>query len=118
MWSLPDIQRLNSQAYANRRKLERAAQTGILDRHRLCCESGKQCSGSLRHELWFDIFSNDPTGILTQCERHCVYGVPDGFFRCEQCDRLMIENYTWERYSITNEGGEQTCLRCAAKQYI
>jgi len=119
MWSLPDIQRLNSEAYFNRRKLERGVQTGILNHQQLRCESGKNCGGVLRHELWFDIFSSNPKGVLTQYEHHFeIYGVPDGFFRCEECDRLLVENYTWERYSTTNEKSEQICLRCAAEQYI
>jgi hypothetical protein len=119
MWSLPDIQRLNSEAHLNRKKLERAVLTGVLDGERLGCEHGDNCVGPLTHELWFDVFSNDPKGIVTQCEYHLEhYGTPAGFFWCEKCCRLMIENYTWELYRTASEDGEQLCLCAAAEQLI
>ena len=80
MWSLPNIQRLNSEAYLNRSKLERAVQSGILDGKRLRCKYGNNCLGQLSHELWYDVFSDDPKGIITQCEHHYgPYGIPEGF---------------------------------------
>ena len=119
MWSLPDIQRLNSQAQLNREKLEHAVQTGVLDGRRLRCKYSKNCLGQLWHQLWYDVFSDDPKGIITQCEYHChQHGTPEGYFWCGACHRLMVENYTWEVYSTLSEDGQQVCLRCAAEYYI
>lgn len=117
MWSLPDIQRLNRQRVE---KLEYAVRTGVLDGKTLRCECGKndkKCRGALEHQLWYDVFSDDPKGIITQCEyHHCRYGRPEGFFWCGCCHRLMIENYSWEIY--VSEDGGQLCIKCAAQDYI
>lgn len=119
MWSLPDIQRINSEAHINRRKLQQASRTDVLNGERVPCEHGENCQGPLFHELWYDIFSDDPKGIVTQCEFHRdQYGTPEGFFWCDGCCRLIVENYTWELYSTTNTEGEKICLRCAAEEYI
>jgi hypothetical protein len=125
MWSLPDIQRLNSHAQDNRVALENAVETGFLNGEALECECAgwgrTDCTGDLRHYLWFDIFSDDPKGILTLCERHDGYfGLPtEGYFTCDDCQRVMIENYTWERYSTYDEDAcEVLCLPCAAERYI
>ena len=121
MWSLPDIKRLNSDqssAQLNRQRLEQAVVTGVLDGRPLRCEYGKKCLGQLSHQLWFDVFSDDPKGIITQCEYHSRrYGRPEGFFWCGLCHRLMVENYTWELYTVGEYGG-RLCLRCAAEEYI
>lgn len=124
MWSLPDITRMNSEAYQLKKKLERAVQTGVLDRKRLKCEwadhdSPSKCEGDLRCYLWFDIFSDDPKGILTLCEHHDgYYGSPsEGFFECEGCQKVMVENYTWEYYFTDTDAG-RLCLPCAAKNHL
>jgi hypothetical protein len=74
MWSLPDLIRLNSEAAAKRKLLERAVRIGKLDGKKIPCDhadyDGHNCSGSILRTLWFDIFSNDPKGILAQCEYH------------------------------------------------
>ncbi len=122
MWSLPDIQRMNAEAASEKKKLERSVRTGILDRKKLVCEwaghDGK-CDGELRHYLWFDIFSNDPKGILTLCERHDgYYGSPsEGYFECGGCNRVMIENYTWEYYFADTDAG-RLCLQCYAQEVL
>src|SRR5690348_12408001 len=100
MWSLPDINRMNSEAFQLKNKLEEAARTGTLDGEKLKCEwegHSEPCDGELRHYLWYDIFSDDPKGILTLCEHHDgYYGSPsEGYFTCEDCERVMTENYTW-----------------------
>jgi hypothetical protein len=124
MWSLPDINRMNSEASKEKAKLERAAQTGRLDRKKLKCEwkghdKNNVCEGELRKYLWYDIFSDDPKGILTLCERHDgYYGSPsEGYFECEQCNRVFIENYTWERYQAVHEGSS-LCLPCFAYEVL
>lgn len=127
MWSLPDINRLNSEAYRDKKRFEDAVKTGRLDGKQLTCECGgwgadrvKECGGELYHYLWYDIFSDDPKGVLTLCERHDNYfGSPtEGYFTCDDCERVMIENYTWERYSTIVNECEELCLPCAAKRYI
>lgn len=120
MWSLPDINRLNSHAHDNRVALENAVETGYLNGEPLECEcADESCTGELRRYLYYDIFSDDPKGIVTVCEQHDGYfGSPtEGYFICSDCARLMVENYTWERYS-TIVDDEELCLPCAAKRYI
>lgn len=81
--------------------------------------SGEECSEDLEHYLWYDIFSDDPKGVLTLCMHHDGYsGSPcEGFFKCADCNRVFAENYTWEKY-YTILDYEQVCLPCAAKRYI
>lgn len=120
MWSLPDINRMNSEAAASAKRLERAVRTGKLDGKTLTCEhESDECSGKLYHHLWYDIFSDDPKGVLTLCEHHDgYYGLPDeGFFECDDCNRVMVENYTWEYYRVLVDDAI-LCLPCAAARYI
>jgi len=120
MWALPDIHRLNQTAERESKKLERAVRTGRLDRKKLTCEwQDDSCSGELRHYLWYDIFSDNPKGVLTLCEHHDgYYGHPtEGYFECEGCNRVFIENYTWEKYNTFVDDVE-LCLPCAAEHYI
>lgn len=121
MWSLPDIARLNSRASHLKVALQNAVETGFLDGTRLTCEhESDSCTDDLQHYLWYDIFSDDPKGVLTLCERHDGhFGSPtEGYFTCDDCQRVMIENYTWERYETTTNDGESLCLPCAAERYI
>jgi hypothetical protein len=126
MWSLPSLKVLNEQAESKGydKKLERACRTGVLDRKKLVCEwthhdEPSKCSGELRHYLHYDIFSDKPKGILTLCEHHDgYYGSPsEGFFECCSCQRVMIENITWERYETIIDG-ESFCLPCAAELHL
>jgi hypothetical protein len=121
MWSLPDINRLNSRAAdpTSKASLQNAVETGYLNGNKLTCEhEDERCTDELYRELYYDIFSDDPKGILTQCSHHKDYYGSEGYFRCEDCHRLMVENYTWEYYWTTTEDGELLCLPCAAKRYI
>jgi hypothetical protein len=121
MWSLPDIARLNSRASDSRVALQNAAETGFLNGEALECEhEGDNCTDELRRYLWYDIFSDDPKGVLTLCERHDGYfGSPtEGYFTCDSCQRIMAENYTWELYYVHDKDGEILCLVCAAERYI
>src|SRR5258708_22426710 len=122
MWSLPDTSRLNGEAATEKEKLELAARTGILDGEQLECEwkdHDGECDEELRHYLWYDIFFDDPKGILTLCERHDgYYGSPsEGYFTCDGCNRVFVENYTWERYEAIHEGSS-LCLPCFAYEVI
>jgi len=74
MWSLPDLVRLNSEAAANRKRLERAVRSGELNGQSIRCEhadyDGDNCSGPISRESWFDIFSDTPKGLVHVCENH------------------------------------------------
>jgi len=119
MWSLPDINRLNAAAVTNRQALEDAVLTGMLHGEQVAWnDADDNCRGSLRYELWFDVFSDHPKGIVGHCAYHReLSGVPTGYFRCDVCRHLFVERYTHELYSInTNKG--LMCLPCAAAYYI
>lgn len=121
MWSLPDIARLNSRAADLKVALQNAVETGFLNGETLSCEhEADSCTEDSQHYLWYDIFSDDPKGVLTLCERHDGYsGSPmEGYFTCDDCGKVFIENYAWERYQTITDDGESLCLPCAAERYI
>src|SRR5436190_917258 len=69
MWSLPDIRNLNERAAQNATKLSRAAER----KRKPNCEY-YNCTRRADHSfLWFDIFSDDPKGIIHLCEQHVGY---------------------------------------------
>ena len=127
MWSLPDIKRMNVQAVVEVPSLEQQARTGTgPDGEKLTCDcagwgGGDSCSGDVYSQLWYDIFSDDPKGIISLCEDHeGYYGSPtEGYFTCDDCDKVFVENYTWEMYRVDDpDAGETYCLPCAAAHYI
>lgn len=121
MWSLPNIVRMNEEAVRNRSKLERAAKTGKLNGKKIPCyyAGNGKCEGELRTYLVYDIFSDDPKEVIGLCEHHDgYYGSPaEGYFTCDDCLRVMLENYTWELYSHVGEDGI-LCLPCYAKREL
>lgn len=60
--------------------------------------------------LVYDIFSDDPKGILNLCNNHVGYSSDptEGYFTCACCQRVMVENYTWEYYRVERDG-ETVC---------
>lgn len=117
MWSLPNIQIMNSEAHSNQKKFENAIRTGKMDRKKLECEcKDDTCDGEIRADAWYDIFSDDIKGLNVSCERH-DQGTPEGFFYCDGCNRTMIENITWELYYAFHEGS-QLCLPCFAEEVL
>jgi hypothetical protein len=118
MWALPNIKRLNDEA----------AGVDFKARHRkqLCGRAKVECyicdkpatKGS--RQEWFDIFSDEPKGVIGLCKAHeeDYGGTPEGYFFCEDCQRLFIQNYTWEMYCTQNEQGDIVCLNCKAKEYV
>lgn len=127
MWSLPNIAALNDAAH------RRACSTKPLEWYAehlrdpeteepaVCSHHDDRCQGELRAYLWYDIFSDDPKGILFLCAHHDgYYGSPDeGFFFCDDCGRVFIENYTWELYTTYDEdAGSLLCLNCYAQRMI
>lgn len=115
MWSLPDLIRLNEKAAANANKLRREARRTKKPQ----CEHYGCASEATRSYLVHDIFSDDPKGVLHLCERHDGYsGDPArGYFTCAHCDRVIVENYTWEIYR-TELDGQTVCLKCAAEAHF
>jgi|SRR5882762_2823441 len=126
MWSLPTMKQLNEKAESKgfEEKLKRACRTGELDGEKLVCEWAEhddpsRCDGELRHYLHYDIFSDKPKGILTLCEHHDGWsGSPsEGYFECADCNRVQIENITWERYEVGTEDGS-VCIPCYAERVL
>lgn len=125
MWSLPDIKRMNAEAQTKAQTLEQQVRTNKDENGEpLECTcagwgSGDSCDGDVHGYLWYDIFSDDPKGIVALCEHHDgYYGSPtEGYFTCSDCNRVMVENYTWEKYNVVVDG-EELCLPCAAERYI
>jgi predicted Fe-S protein YdhL (DUF1289 family) len=117
MWSLPDLKRLNEDAVKFNSTLNQVVITGKTeDGEPLVCEwaghDGK-CEGEVRAYEYYDIFSDVPKGYLALCERHDgYYGSPsEGYFECDGCQKIFVENYTWELYRHDDEGGT-FCLNC------
>jgi hypothetical protein len=118
MWSLPDINRMNANAAAKATKVKREAAR----KRKPNCERC-ECFGRKRPAdvsfLIYDIFSDDPKDVLHLCQ-DCVgqSGDPwEGYFTCDGCGRVMVENYTWERYQ-TELDGASLCLKCAAERFF
>lgn len=115
MWSLPDIKKLNEEACQNAPKLIEYVRDGR-------DENGKEphCSFCDKKatdvNLWYDVFSDDPKGIVATCEEHSDY-IHEEYFYCDICGRLMVNNYTWELYYINTDGG-RVCLNCAFDEYV
>jgi hypothetical protein len=106
MWSLPDLDRLNNEAARNKQGLT----VQVRQPENYPCEV---CANpATAGELYYDIFSNDPKGVIFLCDDH-KNSPQQGFFVCEICERLMIENYTCERYEK-----DGMCLPCAAKLFF
>lgn len=117
MWALPNIREMNRGAKS------RGAKAQI--RRALTRPETVECTECGTHKAvsaqpYFDVFSDDPKGIVAMCER-CEqdYGsTPEGYFTCEQCGRLFVENYTWERYEAYIESFGSVCLNCYRDWYL
>jgi len=116
MWSLPNIQAMNQAAED---EATQAAIRRMAEKH--LDESGRRAEcqhctdpATISYE-WFDIFSDDPKGVIHLCEGHDgYYGRPaEGYFECDGCGRVFIENYTWELYyAVEVDLCETLCLNC------
>jgi hypothetical protein len=118
MWSLPDIRRMNQEAMEVGFKKQLQAQLKCRARV-VCLFCDKRATKNSRQE-WFDIFSDQPKGVIGLCKKHDgdLGGVPEGYFFCDACGRLFIQNYTWENYFAETDTGAIVCLNCRAKEYI
>ena len=114
MWSLPEINSLNLHAKSCATAYDREARFKTSRKHP-CEGCGRP---STHHDKYFDIFSDDAKGVRHTCERCYDNGRADeGYFTCGCCGRLMVQNYTWEVYSVERDG-QTFCLACAAKDYF
>lgn len=121
MWCLPDINRLNANAEAFKATLTHIITTGQGEHEEPlnCNYAGDDCEGEVRATPYYDIFGDLPKGHLDLCERHYgYYGLPDeGFFECEGCNWVFVENYTWEYYYHDDENG-RLCLNCYREEVL
>lgn len=120
MWSLPNIVKMNQEAEdkAFRQLIGKQVkyhldETGI---QAACMYCEKPADVSL---AWFDIFSDNAKGVVHLCEEHEEYygSLAEGYFYCAGCDRVMIENYTWELYSHIDDDSE-LCLNCYREKVL
>lgn len=118
MWSLPDINRMNEEATSG--AFKRKIRDELSGRSRLPCLICDKPSTKSSRQKWFDIFSDDPKGVVGLCKRHEEYydSAPEGYFYCNSCNRLFIENYTWECYSHDDDALGTVCLNCRAESYL
>ena len=114
MWALPDINAMNARAAADAAKLRRALHRGPGKRQK--CEYYGCEEHAVASVPWFDIFSDHPKGLIHTCLEHDAEAVGE-MFRCEECDRVVADHYTWERYQV-ELNGRNLCLKCAAEEYF
>jgi hypothetical protein len=116
MWSLPDIKEMNARKAANVKSFRRQARLRRPSRKHPCECCGKS---STIHLPYYDIFSDDVSGVTHLCAVHDPAMRGDqGFFDCAKCGRRMIENITWELYAVSLNGSDPICLKCAAEHYF
>ena len=113
MWSLPDIKQMNARKAASQKQLKREANLGKSKKH-ACENCGKP---STVHLPYYDIFSDDISGVSHLCDECNDRCGDEDMFTCEVCERRMLDHITWERYQV-NIGGVCMCLSCAAKAYF
>ena len=109
---------MNARAAANASKVKSASKHPEKFHCARCACFGRQ-TPSDRAYIIYDIFSDDPKDVLYLCD-NCdgQSGDPwEGYFTCADCSRVMVENYTWERY-CTTRGDDTVCLACAAKEHF
>jgi hypothetical protein len=116
MWALPDINRLNATAEAEAPKLIELMKTAERAKCEDCGEEFDVHDEDAYFSLYYDIFSDTPKGIIALCPEHADYRY-DEYFICDECNRVMVDHYTWEVYR-TSIGGIEVCLPCAAKIYL
>jgi hypothetical protein len=105
MWSLPNIAALNEQAERDFKAKKKRTLKG-----RRCEFCGDRAAVALDY---YDVFGPHPKGQVYLCKHHNEMGYPEeDYFTCDDCQKLFIENYTWENYFHCTEDGEKLCLNC------
>jgi len=119
MWSLPDIAVRNSRAAAAKPGIHKAIESRVdpeTGKQAVCERESADCGGEVHGTPWFDIFSDDPKGVTFLCANHAGEHDED-FIDCADCERLMIDHITWERYVHDTPDGP-ICLNCYAKRVM
>src|ERR1043166_4611527 len=112
MWCLPSISLLNQRAADNAPELYRQ-QRDLTDGDGQSLKCGRCEKAQASHAiLYFDVFSDDPKGLVPLCEG-CEVG--DDLFYCDDCGRYLVTNYTYELYGVASDDGI-FCLNCHAKR--
>jgi hypothetical protein len=106
MFCLPAIDQMNATAKKSKKKLFRAVSTHKLDGKVIRCE---HCDKkATRVDLYYDIFSDDPKGVIATCDEHEGY-TDESYFMCEcGCNKMFANNYTWEIYYIDTPQGRMS----------
>lgn len=113
MWSLPDINAGNKAAAVAAKKNKNKTEAQLC-RGKKCDQCGEKATHALPY---YDVFSDDIKGYIYSCDEHEEGAGEEGFFICDECGKLHIENYTWERYSTMTEDAV-LCLNCALDQHL
>lgn len=116
MWLLPNITAMNQAAATGKAALQQALHSGIDPATGELIECDLCDATATERQLYFDIFSDDPKGIVGTCDQHEGYE-QENFLYCSRCEQLFIRNYTWESYSHISEG-EEICLNCWADEVL
>ncbi len=114
MWALPNINAMNARAASEASKLRGAIRRGPGKRQK--CQYYGCGARAIESAPRFDIFSEDPKGLVYVCAGHNPWDV-EGFFLCDECQRVMCDHITWERYQVELDG-RTLCLKCAAEEYF
>ena len=120
MWSLPDIAVRNARAAAAKDGVHKAVETGVdpeTGKRAVCEREDADCGGEVRGVPYYDIFSDDPKGVLFLCKNHAGEH-DDHLFDCDDCGRLMMDHITWEPYVQHTKDGDTICLNCFAQRVI
>ena len=121
MFCLPNIKRLNDEAASReiKREIEDLIANPQVHPCQVCQWHDINRQADYAHPF-HDIYSNDAKGVLFVCDEHEGYGGEpyEGYFRCEKCDRVLVENYSWEMFFVYVEEHGTLCLPCALKTFI
>jgi len=122
MFSLPNIKALSERA-AKAREFVRKSKTLKCDACNI--EFPKAAEGRFVEET-FGPFNDKPEGLIVICpacakahEERTGEMEPwdrDAYFRCEDCGKLHVTNYSWEIYRVVTEDGEELCRSCAGER--
>lgn len=115
MWSLPNIQALNDNAVKEyRASKNKTAKQTLRGQGCMYCEA----KATIYYD-YYDCFGDIPKGKIFLCDEHDNdFGYSaEGYFHCDGCNKVFIENYTWELYVVNTDDGS-ICINCAFDREI
>ena len=107
MWALPNIKSLNEEAERNFKSKEKPIKKPE-------CDYCNKKAVSIQD--YYDVFGPYPKGKVCACKEHDDW-IDEGYFICDDCEKLMIKNYTHEIYFKDTDNG-RICLNCYFDQEI